>query len=75
MKLKDINDGESRRGEAHNYYRALKRGVVPLTKTLPLSFEGEGDTVGEVDNNKQYWHEGDLDDKRLDNAEQDLPAI
>jgi len=30
----------------------FKRGEAPLKKFLPLSFEGEGDTEGEVDRNQ-----------------------
>jgi len=32
-------------------YRGCLRGAKPLFLYLPLSFEGEGDKGGEVDNN------------------------
>jgi hypothetical protein len=35
------------------------RGVSPLSKSLPLSFEGEGDTGGEVDRKPTLPREGD----------------
>ncbi len=38
--------------------RALKRDEVPLTNPSPLSFEGEGDTGGEVDRGSKEVENG-----------------
>jgi len=55
--------------------RVSKRGEASLTNSFPLSFQGEGDTGGEVDKNIIYYQKGDLNDSRPDTQEQELSAI